>query len=333
MSTTTITMPASFAGFGSAGVTQATIFDARKLELVMMSRVDTEAFGLATAYGDISGSGSDTLTSVAVDGVGANAEMSPLATETSQVVPSSYSLVIDSVTVGFYGYASELTFKGAVLSAPSRIMTFDDLIRLTPDLYNNTVANLFCDVGATISTAVGSATTDLSIDDIIDLIAAIDQTDGANDPLRGSPKLVLEPHQLTQLKASARTEPAFKEAMSTFLATQAVSPDISMNFLGLGMDMLRSSRVTQSGGAYQGFCVASGGFALVRANYGGVLRALSALGTMPISGIADNSRGLLLFMSPSQANSQIVSYTTMLAIGMAKLDTKRRFQRRVISKV
>jgi hypothetical protein len=54
---------------------------------------------------------------------------------------------------------------------------------------------------------------------------------------------------------------------------------------------------------------------------------------MPITGIADNSRGLLLFMSASQAQSQIVSYTTMLAIGMAKLDVKRRFQRRVISKV
>lgn len=331
MSTTSVTQPASFSIFGTAGVNQTTVFQREALELAMASDVDVESMGLIRAVGDLSGSGSDTMTSVFLDGVGANAEMSPLDTETSQPIPSAYTLGIDAVTVGFYGYSNDMTMKGLMLAHPDRILTMDKAIELAPSLYRSTVAGLVADAGATISTAIGSAATALSVDDLLDLVAAIEQTPGANKRAGGMPKLDLHSVQLSQLKASMRSEPSMQAAYDAFVAAQGVSDDVTPNFMRLGFDLLKSDKIGTSGGAYQGFCVAAGGLALARASYASVLQALQALGVSAISGIADNSRGLLLFTNTSGVNGQVIGLTIMLCVGIAKTDPRRRFQRRLIS--
>lgn len=329
MSSTSVSAPQSFVGFGTAGVTQTTIFQLQQLERVMMSDVDVEQFGLTGLSGDLTESGSDTLSSVAIDGIGANQQFSALATETSAPVPSAYTLIVDAVTVGMYGWSNQQTFKGMMLGAPGRIATMEDLINSIPAMYRATVTDLVAAAIATITTAVGSASTTLSVDDLLDLVAAIEQTPGAN--ASGMPKLMLHSVQLSQLKASMRTEPAFKEALATFVASQGVFPDVSPNFVGMGMDLLKSDKIDISGSAYQGGCVSPGTIALARARFDGVLRSFAALGQSPISGIADNSRGIFLFTSASGAASQIIGLNAYLMVGVALLAATRKFQRRLIS--
>lgn len=332
MSTTALSSPVSFAQFGTAGVT-ATVFEMAELELAMRQDMDVEALGLLRVIGDLSGSGSSTLTSVFADDIGADLEFAPLATETSAPTPTAYTLGIDTVTVGMYGWSTNNTMQGLILGNPDRMLTMPKVIAQIPPMYRNTIKNLYTDVGATFSTAIGSAATALSVDNWLAMVAAIEQTPGANDSRYGMPNMTLHSVQLGQLKASARTEPAFKTAMDNFSTIQGVSEDYAPNWLKMGMNLVKTDAVGQSGGAYQGFVAARGAIVLARASFGSVVAALSALGTPPISGFADNSRGIFVFTSAAQAGSQVLDLTAFLMVGLAKVDPTRRFQRRFISVV
>lgn len=240
------------------------LFAAEAVRQEIADRLDAMGLGLVPLVGDLAGTGTDTLRNVRVDNVGWAARFSALASENATVAPSSMALGYDAFTVGMYAYGMQETWKQQVLGRAGSGLHLDDLVQLVPTSYLSTWRYLFCVTGATIGgSAIGSSGADQSVDDHVALVAYFDQRLGA----AGTPVVTVSSQQMSQLKASYRSEPAFANFGSDFANIQKFDGGQRyVNFAGLGIDVVVTDDVQQSGGAYQGFAMRPGAMGWVRAS-------------------------------------------------------------------
>jgi hypothetical protein len=269
----------------------------------------------AVAYmGDVGGSGSDTVRVPFADGLGFDASMTTLATETTAVPFGSFTSGNDTITVAAY------LARMLGLPAEQVVHEFDSLVNMITMSWIKTFRAKVATTGATFATAVGGAGTNLSVDNLLDIVADYNETDGA-DPSQAV--LMLHPIQLSQLRASLRSETAFQNSIADFAAVQGVRGRVYPNFLGLGIDLGVTSDVTTSGGAYQGFMYSRGGLMWASANPDRIAPAVPHV-TVP-------EFGLIVQQGMDQNGQQVQSTEAFAYFGVAKAASNVAFGQRLIS--
>lgn len=263
--TTTINAPATQTQMDSAGVTYSYVFARQALLMAMVDMIDPIGTGMVALKGDLGGQDTDTLRITEVDDIGWARRFTALTGETDTITASPYTLGYTEVTVGMYGLSHEDSYNRQVLSSGATAVSLDQLIASVPASFLATLRYSACVTGATISASVGSAVRTLDVDDHLDLATAIRGTPGAAS--RGVVRCTLDPTQLDNLVRSYRTEPAFSTNAQSFAdITRIIPGQVYPNFAGVGIDILTTDDVQQSGGAYQGFAQSPGGIGWGRAS-------------------------------------------------------------------
>jgi hypothetical protein len=260
----TIYPPNTFTQGSAAGLAYDYVFAEAELLVAMHDALDPIATGMVALIGDVAGSRSDTIRITNVDNVGMARRMAELATETDAIPASSFLQGYTEATVGLYGLAHEESFQSQILGT-NRGVDLMTLMALAPGSFLATLRYLGAVTGATIGTVIGSASSYMSIDDLLALQAAVLGTPGALS--RGTPSMTLHPNQYAKLLASARNEPAFQGSAADFATLNTLQPGaFYRNVLGLGMDARLTEDVQTSGGGYQGFAGSPGFLGWVRAS-------------------------------------------------------------------
>lgn len=319
---TTINPATSFGQ--TQGITgQSYVFLQAQLLMALMDMIDPIVLGLARLKGDLAGSGSDVLRVAHVDNIGYARRFTATASETSPVSASPFDLGYSTVSIGEYALAHEETYKHQALNSQPGI-SLDALIALVPNSWIATIRELVCNAGAGISTAVGAAGTQLSVDNILALRAAARNAD-AYGRLIG----MVSPQQVDQLLQSVRSEPAFQGMASDFLAAQgqAVVNPVLANILGQQIDLGISNDIDQSGGAYQGFALSEGGMGYAIANTSRITPANQD------NAIYVPEYGLLIEQLTDGSRQRTRAYQAIAYLGVAVGSSDVFFQRRLISAV
>lgn len=264
---TTLAAPITGSATAAAGLGYSYIFAAERAALALQDRVDFASLGLVSLRGDVAGSGSDTLRITEIDNVGFSRRFSAMGSETDPLSPQSISMAYSDVTVAQYSLAHSQTFNSQVID---RRMGHDirSLMGMVPDSWAATVRYQACVAGAAISGVIGSATTELDVDSWLALAAAVRETPGA--AALGAPRVTLAPQQLTQIIEAFRSEPAYGNSVADFTSVQGLVGQVVPNFAGMGMDVVTTADVVQSGGAYQGFAGSPGFMGWARASTGNI---------------------------------------------------------------
>jgi hypothetical protein len=223
--------------------------------------------GIASLWGDLAGTGSDTLRVTYMDGVGYDVAMDALTNENSAITAKTVDLAYSSLTVGLYGVAYKNTYvQQAYNREPA--MSLDSLKSMAPANWVATMRGLVCNVGAAFAgTAVGTTGSVLTLDDMIDLQTIFSEKVGSAE--RGSPMVTLSPQQVTQLRASAAVNTAYKNSIAEFASVigyGSVRDGDQPDFLGLGYSLSQTDGIVQSGGAYRGFAITPGAIGWGRAS-------------------------------------------------------------------
>lgn len=279
--------------------------------------------------GDLAGSGSDTIRITNIGSIGFAQRMQSLAAENSRPTPESYVLGYDAVTLGIKGLSHSATFLQTILSrerAAGGGLTLDQLKEMVPKSFLATLRYDTCVAGAAISGSVGSASYNASVDDVLSAIAYFSRSLGASDQ---PPVLVLDPEQQIHLQQSFRLEPAFQSSMSDFAAAQGGAPGMQMrrNYMGLGLDLMLTDDVQQSGGAYQGFGFQKGAIGWAKAS------------VSPVQGLSDpnamylDEYGLLIFRLADGEGNMTQQYAAMAFYGVGLGSADVFPQIRMLSKV
>ena len=285
---------------------------AEEIRMELAEKLNVWQLGVVPLVGDFAGAGTTTIRVTHVGGIGWDAKMVSMPTETS-------------LTLGRYGLAFSESFQNRIVSQPNvRAAMGGDAFRAqAANTWFATFRERVCVTGATIGTSVGSAATTLSVDNLIALATAFNTTDGAEDG--GAPVVMLDPQQIEEAKASARSEPAFQGDLAGFTSVQGVAGRIYDNFLGLGMTVVGTGDVQQSGGAYQGFAFQRGGI-----GYG--VASTSPLQLGPGSNpVYVDEYGLVVYDVNNGLNQQTAQVNALAFMGFALGSTDVYFQRRVLS--
>ena len=218
--------------------------------------------------GDAAGSGSDTIRVSNIGGLGYNASMTALGSETATITASTMDLGYSTVAIADYGIAYEESYKAAILTREPQVL-IDSIVETIPDAWLKQMRALVATEIAAFSSSVGSASLTLSVDDYLDLIAVYREALGSR-----LPAVMLHPVQLSQLVESFRSEPAFQANMTDFASVQAFNESQTVtNAFGLGADIHISDSVTTSGGGYNGGAFTPGGIGYAVASTGNLRTA------------------------------------------------------------
>lgn len=319
---TTQAAPFSHSGFeGDLGYSY--VFAEQEIREVLTDKMNLMELGIVPLVGDFAGTGTDTLRITHMGGVGWNLEAAALASETDTITPSTLTTGYSEVALGFYGLGHDETYKHQLLSREPAVM-LDQLKARVPQSYLATWRAVYVATGATISTAVGSASFYNSIDDYLDFIAAYRENPGS-----GRPKVTAHTVQGSKLLESARNEPAFQAAAAEFTAQQAMSDSMQMlpNFLKLGVDFALTNEVGQAASAYQGFGHSMGGI-------GWAVCSTAALKTANPNGtLLTPDFGIVVEEVTEGTRQTIRGYEARFMFGMALGDTSVFLLRRFIGKV
>lgn len=321
MASATLASPISH-GAAEATWGQSYAFAPTILDEAMADSLDVMGLGLVRLVGDFAGAGTDVIRVRYIDGIGWERAMSAMGSETDRVAPSPVTLGYSEVSLGQYGLGYSDTYKAQLLSMTGAELV-DALIQSIPASWAATVRALYCAAGAGFSGTIGSNTTQLTVDDWLDLIAARRTTTGAI--FKGRPVATLAGIQINQLIESARQEPAFAASAAAFAAnSQATDGALHPNLFGLGLDVVETNDVTVSSSARQGFAMSPGGI-----GYGiGNTARIKAAGINPIL-VPD--RGLLIEMLTDGAAQSIREASAKAFLGVAAGDSNVFFQRVVRS--
>lgn len=229
--------------------------------------LDVAMAGVVELYGDAAATGSDVIRVLDVGNIGFNLTMTALATETDSVPDSQPVTGYTSLTVAPYGIGHSETLFASVLMRPDvrGAIGIDAQLNRIPEVWGATLRGLVCTAGGAFSSAVGTATLPLTMDDMLDLVELRTATMGADQPFG----VVLHGTQVNQLRRSAQAHPNFQEAVLDFAATNMMQTENQIgNLFGLGMSALKTNDVITSGGAYKGFGMTRGGIGWGRASTG-----------------------------------------------------------------
>lgn len=301
------------------------VFAGEEMLLELQDSLDVESLGIVPLIGDVAGTGSDTLRVRSVGSVGWSGSFTELANETDVTPASSIVAGYREVTVGMHGMAHEETYLDQILNGRRNWVSLNDLKAMVPMAWKALFRSKLASVQAGFATAVGSATTRWSVDDVLDLLAAARAADYYGE-LNG----MVAPQQFDQLLRSARTEPAFQASADAFKSVAGVMDRVIKNYLGLGLNMGLSNDVTQSGGAYQGAFWSPGGV-------GWAVGSTAELEVAnPAGAIYIPEFGLVIEEELTKAGQRTRRYSATTILGMAQDGTSgptTSFKRRLISVV
>ena len=298
---------------------------AEEIRMELAEKLNVYQLGVVPLVGDFAGAGTTTIRVTHVGGIGWDAKMVSMPTETSAPTMANPTAGYTSLTLGRFGLGLSESFQNRLVSQPNvrAAMGAEAFRAMAANTWFASFREQVCVTGATISASVGASGTTLSVDNLIALATAYNTTDGAEDG--GPPVVMLHPQQIEEAKASARSEPAFQGDMSGFTSVQGVSGRVYENFLGLGMTVVGTGDVQTSGGAYQGFAFQRGGI-----GYG--VSSTSPLQLDPgLNPVYVDEYGLVVFDVQNGLNQQTNQCNAIAFMGFALGSTDVFFQRRVLS--
>lgn len=210
-----------------------------EVSLLLADRASLRGHEAIVDYGNIAGSGSETIRVplLGLDGYDAMASTGEAA------APSGTALTYESpsITVARYALQRGISDLAAMTNSgagPSIEMLAADFA----GAYDMAVTTAICALFGSFSNSVGSATVDLSVDDFF---AAIFQLEQSN--VNGRPIAVLAPIQVSDLQSSIRQEGG---ALQFIAATQAMLEAKGQGYIGefAGVDIFKSDKVATSSG-------------------------------------------------------------------------------------
>jgi hypothetical protein len=233
-------------------------FAGPQIDMAIMDALDFTGLPIVALRGSFSGGGSNVMRVEYIDDIGSALAMTSLVTETDAIALSTPTTGFTTVTLGERGLAYGQTYTSQILNRQPGI----DLERLAATFgasYVATIGDLVCTAGAGIAATVGSVLTNASVDDYLDLHAAMLSYSSTMRPCR---TIVMDTGAFSQVGESARAEPGFQGDAASFAAGQAggqpAQGQIVRNYLGLGYDFVLTNRVTASGGGHNNFAVSDG---------------------------------------------------------------------------
>lgn len=249
------------------------VFAAEQIRLEIVEQLDALGAGLVTMYGDLAGSGSDTVRVTRISGVGWHESFTEMGSESEAIVATDFDTGTDSLSIARHGLAKEETQQARIL-ARERGVTLEALIEQVPASWMRTMNSKLCTAGAGISASTGSSSAAWTFDDELDMLTAFAETEG----FQGELVAWRHPEQFSDLRESLRNEPAYQypEVMNALMGLRKGGGAFDF----LGVRNFSSFRVTQSGGAHQGFAYVPGALGWVVAN------------TSPLQGLEDEKRTL-----------------------------------------
>ena len=303
------------------------VFAARQALRRLEDLLDPVALGLASLEGDVAGTGSDTLRITNYGNIGIAKRMDALSGEDDAITPSSIVTGYSSITIGIYGLGYKTTWFGEMLARDKAIF-LESIMDQMPESWVATVRYLLGQVCAGFGTAIGSASTELSVDDWIALQAAYRTNHGS---LRmGVPTAMLHSQQIEQLLKSFRNDPAFQNSTGDFARLMAIaqggaSAQVYPNIGEMGMNAVASDDITTSGGGYLGGAWSRGGVGWGRASTGSL-----QTGTMESTRLLPEA-GLVLTKIPGASANGSNQAEARAHIGVAAGASEVFVQRQVVS--
>ncbi len=297
----------------------AYVFAAAQIEQELHDMLDPfeASLQVASLVGDASQSGSDVLRVTYIGGVGMQRTMTALASETDAAPLASIRTGYSSLTVAPYGIAdSETYFQQALNREPA--VSLDAIVAQTPGTVAATIRNQICAQGAAITAnTAGAAGTQLSVDDMLDLMA-LARSAFARGPLTG----MVHPKQINDLIESMRAEPGFQGSAADFerATSLPIGVQVVPNVLGLRLTLGITGDVDTSGGAHMGFVTDPGGIGWGRASTAPV-RPANTVGAIYIPEF-----GVLIEESMSAQNNQQRRVNAYAYLGFALADSSVKFQ-------
>ena len=260
----------------------------------LTERFDTLTSPMATFLGDLAGSGSDTLRIRNATGFGYAGSFTAMSSETQAITASSITANYDAFTVSRNGIAYESTFQRAALASDG--INIDALAQSIPDAWASLLRSKVCTVGKAFATNKADATATLDVDDMVSLRSGFEESAGFSLQVHGAPWVCLHPSQITNLRASIRSETSL-QFPEVFNATQSVQSAAGFRFRFMDMDIYGSGDVSLDGGDYYGFSSIRGGIGFV----------VASTANIPVPTGADAARvpefGLLITRSANGAQA------------------------------
>lgn len=297
------------------------VFAAEAMRQELTDRLDALGLGVVPLVGDVAGSGADRVRVTRVGNVGYARRMTDLATEDSTVTASTITTGYDTVVIGLVGLAEEETYQQQILSREKGVL-LDALKALAPQSWMATWRYKLCVEGSTFGTAIGSAAADVDRDDFLDLIAEYDETLGSE----GMPVLMLAPQSWTKLAQSFGGYAPFQNTAADYEAWVARNGRQDKG-VRMGVRVLTTDDIVQSGGGYQNFSFEPGAVGWARASTSPITPS------NPQGAIYIDDFGMLVEEIPSTGNRGVRRYEARAWFGIDSLSDQLAVKRRFVDKI
>lgn len=231
---------------GTLGMT--TVFLGGAVQEILIEKISALDVGMVTLWGDVAGSGSDTLTQVAIGGLGYANPLVAMPGEIDPIPESGYTAFLNTITVGRWGAATSESWQHMIMSRPS-VPTIESFAQYYADSWESAFMTAVAALPSSFATAIGTTGTPWTFDDELDMIASARETAGVLGSGRRIIKVV-HPHHVTQLLESMRNEPLMGGRIERYEADLAKANDIV--FEGLSVRTIQTTRVPTSGADYVG---------------------------------------------------------------------------------
>lgn len=296
----------------------AYIFGAERARAVLHEEWDAWGAGVVRGYGDLVGSGSDTIRLVHYDGLGFAETFQPLG-ETEEATPTGHTTGYDTLSIARYGLVKEESYQNAILSTPEAKVEFGIAAMLNSHLVRSwlaTVRNLWAVSMSAFSNVIGTAGQAWTFDDELDVIAYFRETEGYNVALHGMPIVARHPKQLTQLREAIRNEPGMQGSAELLQRLLGLGDNSGGGFDFLELHNLGTWEVQTSGGDYIGGAYLPGAVGYVTAS---TLPLGQLPGIDPTSAVLIPELGLILQVKHRE-ESGVVRVLAQSWFGMANRD-------------
>lgn len=198
-------------------------------------------------WGDLAGTGSDTLALRRVGGFGWGAAFTAMSSETELIVARAITAALQQMSIGRHGIKFQETFTRAILSGDR--ITLDAIAVSIVDSVEATMRALAATTVGTFTNNAANAAATCDVDDAIALREAFEGTTGFDANMEVIS--MCHPLQLGHLRASMRSETALKFP-ERFDADQGLQSNAGFRFEFLNMKWYASGDIATSASTYLG---------------------------------------------------------------------------------
>lgn len=314
------------------GQTESVLGDAYKYAENLIRERLVESFeatgeGLVVGWGDLAGTGTDTLRITHWTGLGYAEEFQAMAAENDEPTATGFEADNDTASLARYALAKDQTYQSAILAGPveQAIFGLDKLAVQIPRSLSATIRSLLGAQVGTFSDSIGDTGVAWTMDHELQMVASFRETDGYDPRVHGLPVALRAPAQLTQLRDSVRNEPAFQDP-AIMQAINSLGGEAGGGFSFLGIRNIGSGAVGTSGGDYLGGAYLPGAVGIV------VASGRRAPVQDPASTIYLDEWGLII-EHRSRPGPATATFTANAWVGMAKRSALVFPQKRIRSVV